>query len=75
MPDEIPRTATLTTRDRALSVKLQHKGIDAIGGARAIIPLDTCHCLMVSKLERLAEILLNAVGCTRSPGSRLAMYR
>lgn len=58
MPDEIPRTWILTTRDRALSVKLQHKGIDAIGGVQAIIPLDTCHCLMVSKPERLAEILV-----------------
>lgn len=58
MPDEIPRTWILTTRDRALSVKLQHKGIDAVGGVQAIIPLDTCHCLMVSKPERLAEILV-----------------
>lgn len=59
MPDEVPRTWILTTRDRALSVKLQHKGIDAIGGVQTIVPLDTCHCPMVSEPERLAEILVD----------------
>jgi len=57
MPN-VPRTWLLTMRDRALSVKLQHKGIDAIGGVQTIIALDTCHCLMVSEPERLAEILV-----------------
>jgi pimeloyl-ACP methyl ester carboxylesterase len=59
MPDEVPRTWILTTRDRALSVKLQHKGIDAIGGVQTVVPLNTCHCPMVSQPERLAEILVD----------------
>jgi pimeloyl-ACP methyl ester carboxylesterase len=59
MPDEVPRTWILTTRDRALSVKLQHKGIDAIGGVQTVVPLNTCHCPMVSEPERLAEILVD----------------
>ena len=29
MPDEVPRTWILTSRDRALSAELQHKGIEA----------------------------------------------
>jgi hypothetical protein len=58
MPDDVPRTWILTRRDRALSVKLQHKGIEALGGVEVLIPIDSCHCLMVSEPERLAEILV-----------------
>jgi pimeloyl-ACP methyl ester carboxylesterase len=58
MPDDVPRTWILTRRDRALSVKLQHKGIEALGGVQTLIPIDTCHCLMVSEPERLAEICI-----------------
>ncbi len=58
MPDEIPRTWILTLRDRALSAKSQCRSIDAIGGVQTLIPMDTCHCLMVSEPERLAEILV-----------------
>ena len=45
-------------RDRGLSVNLQHKGIEALGGVQTLIEIDTCHCLMVSEPERLADILV-----------------
>ena len=58
MPDDIPRTGVLTRRDRALLVKSQKKSMDAIGGVQTLIPIDTCHCLMVSEPTYLAEILV-----------------
>jgi pimeloyl-ACP methyl ester carboxylesterase len=58
MPEDIPRTWILTLRDRALSAKSQRRSIHAIGGVQTLIPMDTCHCLMVSEPERLAEILV-----------------
>ena len=39
-------------------MKLQRKGIEALGGVQTLIPIDTCHLLMVSEPERLAEILV-----------------
>ena len=59
MPDDVPRTWILTLRDRALSVKSQHRSIAALGGVQTIIEIDTCHDLMVSEPERLAEILVD----------------
>lgn len=58
MPDGIPRTWILTRRDRTLTPKLQRKYIDALGGVQTLIEVDTCHMLMVSEPERLAEILV-----------------
>jgi pimeloyl-ACP methyl ester carboxylesterase len=58
MPDDIPRTWILTLRDRALAPKLQRKNIEALGGVQTLIEIDTCHCLMVSEPERLADILV-----------------
>jgi pimeloyl-ACP methyl ester carboxylesterase len=58
MPDDIPRTWILTLRDRALTPKLQRKNIEALGGVQTLIEIDTCHCMMVSEPERLAEILV-----------------
>jgi hypothetical protein len=58
MPEEVPRTWILTTRDRALSGKLQRKGIEALGGVQTLIPIDSCHLLMVSEPKTLAEILI-----------------
>lgn len=58
MPGDVPRTWILTLRDRANSPKAQLKCIDAIGGVQTLIELDTCHCLMVSEPELLAEILV-----------------
>ena len=58
MPDEVPRTWILTRRDRAVSMKIQHECIAALGGVQTLIEIDTCHMLMVSEPERLAEILV-----------------
>lgn len=59
MPDEVPRTWILTRRDRsAVSMKLQHEYIAALGGVQTLIEIDTCHMLMVSEPERLAQILV-----------------
>jgi hypothetical protein len=58
MPDEVPRTWILTTRDRSLSVRSQRRSIEALGGVQTIIEMDTCHDLMVSEPERLAAILV-----------------
>jgi pimeloyl-ACP methyl ester carboxylesterase len=57
MPD-VPRTWILTTRDRSLSIRSQRRSIEAIGGVHTLIEMDTCHDLMVSAPERLAEILV-----------------
>ncbi len=58
MPNDIPRTWILTLRDRALRPKLQRKNLAALGGVQALIEIDTCHCLLVSEPEWLAEILV-----------------
>ena len=58
MPDDIPRTWVLTLRDRALSPKVQRKYIEALGGVQTLIEINTCHLLMVSEPERLANILV-----------------
>ena len=58
MPDDVPRTWILTRRDRAVSMKIQHECIAALGGVQTLIEIDTCHMLMVSEPQRLAEILV-----------------
>ena len=58
LPDGVPRIWILTLRDRAFAPKVQRKYIEAIGGVQTLIEIDTCHCLMVSEPERLAEILV-----------------
>lgn len=58
LPDEISRTWILTRRDRTLSVKSQRRSIEALGGVDTVIPMNTCHDLMVSQPQRLAEILI-----------------
>jgi pimeloyl-ACP methyl ester carboxylesterase len=58
MPDDVPRTWILTRRDRAVSLKIQHECIAALGGVQNLIEVDTCHMLMVSEPERLANILV-----------------
>jgi pimeloyl-ACP methyl ester carboxylesterase len=58
MPDDVPRTWILTTRDRALSQKSQHRSMAALGGVQDVISIDACHELMFSHPERLATILL-----------------
>ncbi len=58
MPEEVPRTWILTLRDRTLSIGQQRASIEAIGGVQTLIPIDTCHGVMISEPERLAEILV-----------------
>jgi pimeloyl-ACP methyl ester carboxylesterase len=58
MPDDVPRTWILTRRDRAVPMKIQHECIDALGGVQTLVEIDTCHMLMVSEPQRLAEILV-----------------
>jgi hypothetical protein len=58
MPDDIPRTWILTRRDRALAPKVQRNYIDALGGVQTLIEMDTCHMMLVSEPERLAQILV-----------------
>ena len=58
MPDDVPRTWILTRRDRAVPMKIQHECIAALGGVQTLIEIDTCHMLMVSEPQRLAEILV-----------------
>jgi pimeloyl-ACP methyl ester carboxylesterase len=58
MPDDVPRTWILTTRDRALSQKSQLRSMAALGGVQDVISIDACHELMFSHPERLATILL-----------------
>jgi pimeloyl-ACP methyl ester carboxylesterase len=58
MPDDVPRTWILTTRDLALSQRSQQRSMAAIGGVQEIISIDACHELMFSHPERLAQILV-----------------
>jgi pimeloyl-ACP methyl ester carboxylesterase len=58
MPDDIPRTWILSLRDRALSPKVQRKYIESLGGVQTLIEMDSCHCMMISEPERLAQILV-----------------
>ena len=58
MPDEVPRTWILTLRDRALSVESQRRSIEALGGVHTVIEANTCHMLMVSEPEWLAQRLI-----------------
>jgi pimeloyl-ACP methyl ester carboxylesterase len=58
MPDEVPRTWIFTIRDRTHPPREQLASVAAIGGVQTLIPIDTCHGLMVSEPERLAEILV-----------------
>ncbi|MDT5015551.1 MAG: hypothetical protein QOD39_1711, partial [Mycobacterium sp.] len=58
MPADVPRTWILTRRDHTHPVKEQRASIEAIGGVQTLIEMDTCHGLMVSEPERLAQILV-----------------
>ena len=75
MPTEVPRTWILTLRDRALSIRLQHKGITALGGVQTLIEMDTCHCMMISEPERLAEILVERCRLSNSADDRCGLVQ
>lgn len=57
MPTDIPRTWILTLRDRVLTPRAQHRSMAALGGVDTVIPVDTCHDVMVSEPRWLAAIL------------------
>jgi pimeloyl-ACP methyl ester carboxylesterase len=59
LPDDLPRTWILTTRDRTHPIEEQRASIAALGGVQTVIEMDTCHDLMVSEPKRLAGILVN----------------
>jgi pimeloyl-ACP methyl ester carboxylesterase len=59
LPDDVPRTWILTLRDHALFRRTQLRSIAALGGVQTLIPVDTCHDLMISEPRLLAEILLD----------------
>lgn len=58
LPDDVPRTWILTLRDHALFRRTQFRSIAALGGVHTLIPVDTCHDLMISEPRLLAEILI-----------------
>jgi len=59
LPDDVPRTWILTLRDHALFRGTQLRSIAALGGVQTLIPVDTCHDLMISEPRLLAEILID----------------
>jgi pimeloyl-ACP methyl ester carboxylesterase len=58
LPEDVPRTWILTLRDHALFQPTQFRSIAALGGVQTLIPVDTCHDLMISEPQLLAEILI-----------------
>jgi pimeloyl-ACP methyl ester carboxylesterase len=58
LPGDVPRTWILTLRDHALFRRTQLRSIAALGGVQTLIPVDTCHDLMISEPALLADILL-----------------
>lgn len=67
LPEDVPRTWVLTTRDRALSGKSQQASMAALGGVQQVIPIDACHDLMISHPERLAQLLAERCRVHASP--------
>ena len=59
LPDDVPRTWILTLRDHALFRPIQLRSIAALGGVQTLIPVDTCHDLMISEPGLLADILID----------------
>ncbi len=58
LPQDVPRTWILTLRDHALFQRVQYRSIAALGGVQTLIPIDTCHDLMISEPRLLAELLI-----------------
>lgn len=58
LPPDVPRTWILPLRDHALSRRTQLRSIAALGGVQTLIPVDTCHDLMISRPRLLADILI-----------------
>jgi pimeloyl-ACP methyl ester carboxylesterase len=66
LPDDVPRTWILTLRDHALFRRTQLRSIAALGGVQTLIPVDTCHDLMISEPRLLAEILLDRCNASQT---------
>jgi pimeloyl-ACP methyl ester carboxylesterase len=58
LPDDVPRTWIMTTRDRALSMRSQRNSIEALGGVQPVITVEACHDLMIGHAKTLACILV-----------------
>ena len=70
LPDDVPRTWILTLRDHALFRRIQLRSIAALGGVQTLIPVDTCHDLMISEPALLAEILIDRCRLRSATASR-----
>ena len=66
LPDDVPRTWILTLRDHALFRRTQLRSIAALGGVQTLIPVDTCHDLMISEPRLLAEILIERCNASQT---------
>jgi pimeloyl-ACP methyl ester carboxylesterase len=66
LPEDIPRTWILTLRDHALFRRTQLRSIAALGGVQTLIPVDTCHDLMISEPRLLAEILIERCNASQT---------
>ena len=66
LPDDIPRTWILTLRDHALFRRSQMRSIAALGGVQTLIPVDTCHDLMISEPRLLAGILIERCNASQT---------
>lgn len=70
LPEDVPRTWILTLRDHALSPHTQRRSIAALGGVQTLIPIDTCHDVMISEPALLARILIERCRLRTRPGMR-----
>jgi pimeloyl-ACP methyl ester carboxylesterase len=67
LPDSVGRTWLLATRDRSVSPRQQRSGIAALGGVGTIIPINSCHDVMVREPVVLADILRRRCEDSRHP--------
>lgn len=58
MPGEVPRTWIMTLSDRALSIQQQLACVDSLGGVEVLICIDSCHDVMISEPNWLAQVLI-----------------
>lgn len=58
LPNDVSWTWILTRRDHPLSQRQQRRSIAVLPGGGTVIPIDTCHDLMLSEPGRLAELLV-----------------
>jgi len=58
LPGDLRWSWILTRRDRSLSARQQRRIMATLPGMGTVIPIDTCHNLMVSEPQRVAEILV-----------------